>query len=334
MTLLYADSGDLGDFAQRYSLVGSPSSSTTTRFGTGRSISVSGSNAQIRRSVAASARLIMGFAFNPGNTPSSNTALASMAADGATVVHPVLQYTTGAGFLVQRGGTTIATSAGGLANPGVWNYIEMSATIDDAAGRVIVRVNGAIVIDFTGDTRNAGVSTNLDAIFLHAATGLSGATLYEDIVALNALGSAPANDFIGDVRVLTLPPTGAGANTGLTPSTGANWSCVDELPFSATDFVSGSAAGVKDTYATTDLPAGITTVYGVQVAAVAKKTDAGTRSLKTTVRSGGTDYSDAAGTALTTSDTTVLSMRSVDPATGVAWTPTGVNALEVGVEVA
>jgi hypothetical protein len=107
---------------------------------------------------------------------------------------------------------------------------------------------------------------------------------------------------------------------------------VDEQPYSATDYVTGST-GQRDTYAMGDLPASPGTIFAAQTVAIAKKTDAGALSLKTAVRSGGTLYTGTA-TALGTADGTVRTVRTTDPATGAAWTASGVNAAEAGAEVA
>jgi hypothetical protein len=108
---------------------------------------------------------------------------------------------------------------------------------------------------------------------------------------------------------------------------------VDELPYSATDYVTSGTTGNRDTYTLTDLPATVGTIFAVQNNVIAKKTDATNIALKPAVRSGGTVYYGTA-TNLSTSDATLMDLRTADPATAVSWTATNVNALEAGFEVA
>ena len=70
----------------------------------------------------------------------------------------------------------------------------------------------------------------------------------------------------------------------------------------------------------------------MQLATVARKDDAGGRSLRTVLKSGATTASGATrllGTTYALHD----DRFEVDPATGTAWTRAGVDALQAGVEV-
>lgn len=263
----------------------------------------------------------------------TTNALCNMYGDAGGTLHANFIINANGSISIRRGSTVVATSvATGLLVVGAWNYFEFTSTISDTVGVAEVRLNGVVVVTFTGDTKNAGTGTNIDTVEVVGITGANNCWV-DDLYILNDLGSAPYNAPLGDVRVYNSVPTGAGANTGLTPSTGANWAAVDELPPSATDFVSGSTVGTKDTYALADLPAGVGTIFGVQVVALAKKTDAGARSIKPLVRTGGTDYAGST-VALSVSDASIIDTRQVSPNTSAAWTVANVNALEAGVEIA
>jgi hypothetical protein len=68
----------------------------------------------------------------------------------------------------------------------------------------------------------------------------------------------------------------------------------------------------------------------VQVATVARKDDAGSRSLRAVLKSGATTANDATlGTLYAVYD----DRFEVDPATGTAWTKAAVDARQAGVEV-
>jgi hypothetical protein len=137
---------------------------------------------------------------------------------------------------------------------------------------------------------------------------------------------------LGDVRVYSLSPTGAGSSTQFTPSSGANYTTVDELPYSATDYVTSGTSGNRDTYAVADIPATAGTVFAVQSNVIAKKTDAAPISLKSALRSGASVYYGSP-VSLGASDGAVTDLYTADPATSTSWTISGVNALEAGFEV-
>jgi len=331
MALLFMDGFDAGDTAQKWAVAVASAVSTVTRFGTGRSLSLSGSGNSVTRAITPSAQVTVGYAY-ASNTASVETSQhLHLSSDGGNTLHLLVGWESATSLAVWRTSTgtkltSAAVNAPALANGGGWAYIEVQATIDDTAGTVKVRVNGQLVIDFTGDTRNGGTSTLIDAVQFRRSN-LQG--LFDDVYILNGTGAAPTT-FLGEVRVQTVVPTGAGTSAGLTPSSGANWAAVDELPYSATDYVSGSSG--TDLYVAGDLPAGPTAIKAVQVNAVAKKADAGDRYAKPLLRTGGTTYNQGL-TALGTSDSTAIAPFAVNPNTGVAWTAADVNAMEIGVEV-
>lgn len=336
MTLLYMDGFEAGDFALRYvgglgGVAISPSA-TGTRFGVGRYLT-STANSVIKVLPSPVNRMIVGIAYYSISGADGSNAF-TLLGDANAIAHVGVRIMSGGAIALYRGaspGTQVAITANGLFPFNAWNYIEFSATVSDTVGVAKVRLNGVEVLSFTGDTRNAGTLQSLDSVAFAQNTN---SLRWDDLYICDDIGSAPGNDFLGDVRVHALVPTGPGANTNLTPSAAPNWGCVDELPYSAADFVTSATVGARDTYAMSDLPAGVTTVYGVQQNTIAKKSDAGTRSIKNVLRSGGTDYPDAAATALPASDGWTRTLRVTDPATSAAWSIAGVNGIEAGIEVA
>ena len=73
-------------------------------------------------------------------------------------------------------------------------------------------------------------------------------------------------------------------------------------------------------------------IMAVQVSTVARKDDAGSRSLRAVLKSGATT-ADGAAPVLGTSCALYDDRFEVNPATGTAWTNAGVDALEAGIEV-
>ncbi len=329
MALLFMDGFDAGDAGPKWTSSSGGSSNTDTRFSTGRSWYMATSGDNVTRTIPASSQLFIGLALKFGTTPSGSARFLDIRSDTGTTTHLSLQFSSSTTLDILRGPSTVITSAS-VGAPLAWGaYIEVSATIADSGGTCVVKVNGTTVINFTGDTRNAGTSTNIDAISLGKFTGFTPALFIDDLYLCDSTGSAPHNTFLGDVRVHTLVPNAAGSLTQMTPSSGANYTTVDELPYSTADYVSGTS-GQTDLYATSDLPGGAGTIYGVQTNAMVKKTDAGNISGKTAIKSGSTTYYGTT-TATGTSDTTITDTRQVDPNTSTAWTSSGVNAIEIGI---
>jgi hypothetical protein len=231
-------------------------------------------------------------------------------------------------------GTILGSRVLGVLSEG-WNYIEAQATISDTVGVLKVRVNGSPtnVINFSGDNRNAGTSTNIDRILIGA---FSGSVIIDDLYILNSLGSTN-NDFLGEVRVATLMPNAVGDSTGspMSPSTGGadNYTMVDEQPYSTTDYVIGDVVGESDLYNIESLPVTPTTIFGVQTNVIAAKDDAGARSVIPLMKTNGTVY-DGATSVLSTSYDSYLTMYETNPNTAAAWTESNINDLQIGAETA
>jgi hypothetical protein len=235
--------------------------------------------------------------------------------------------TNASNFLQVRnsGGTVIATGTTALIG-GNWNYIEAKLFINGASGTIEIHLNGAIEIVST--TGNFG-STNIDTIGM---VGDSSVVLsWDDMYACDTTGSAPNNTFLGDVRVETVFPTGAGSHTAWTPNGAAsNWQCVDETtPDGDSTYVSDSTPGDLDTYATGNIDGGAT-VYGVQTNLYARKDDAAIRQIAPVIRQGVTDY---VGNTVTLSSSYAFfsQLYNQDP-TPANWTAINVNADEFGIK--
>jgi hypothetical protein len=232
-------------------------------------------------------------------------------------------------------GTVVATAnltdIGWIAVGG-WNYVELRCFANATTGTAEVRVNGAsaAVLTFTGNT-----SANLLSRVVLAPTIGSGSgaqSWIDDLYVTNGAG-AVATSWLGDVRIETRSVNAAGAVTQFTPSTGANWQNVDEVPPSGgTDVNSSSTVGHVDTYACSALPGTVATALGVKALGFVRKSDAGTRTGALLLRIGGVNYKAAAFTP-STSYAYTMALWALNPATGAAWTVAAANALEPGISV-
>ncbi len=106
----------------------------------------------------------------------------------------------------------------------------------------------------------------------------------------------------------------------------------EQLANGDTDYVFSATVNDADLYDCDDLPASAQTVIGVVTKVYCKKSDAGARQGQVLVKSGATQV---AGTDTVLSSTYTYLSRAdmVDPATGIAWTIAGVNAVQIGQKV-
>lgn len=329
MALLYIDGFDAGDCNTKgYAGTWQASNNTSpnTRFNSGRWAGVTNTTVS-RTFVPSITKIYTGVALAASVMDSGSRPRILIGGDGGSTVHLGVGLNNNSVVLFRGNFTTYLTGATAVFAANTFYYIEISATIHDTTGTCEVKVNGATVINFTGDTRNGG-GTNIDTVSFLSYGGYY--TYVDDFYIADDSGAAPYNTFLGDIRIHTLSPDGAGSSTQMTPSSGANYTTVDELPYSGTDYVRGSA-GQVDLYTTSNLPAGVGTIFGVQANAIVKKTDAGNLSGRTKIKSG-TTTSNGSTAALGTSDITLTDTRQVNPDTSVAWTSGDVNSIEIGME--
>lgn len=255
--------------------------------------------------------------------------------DGGTTQHLTFRV-VGTNLLEVRrgttGGTLLATGATVITNG--WHILEFRATIADAGGVFQARLDGSVSneINFSGDTKNAGTATTIDAFTL-----IEGGTAWDftDLAICDTTGSVN-NTWFGETTVRTLSPNGNGNSSQLVGSDADstdNYLLVDELPVNTSDYVGSATVSQGDTYTLTDL-VGTPTVYGIQVNCHAGKSDAGAISAKVRIRTGSTDYTSSTLTPAATGYGTISNIWEINPNTSTAWTSTTINSLEAGIEVA
>lgn len=218
----------------------------------------------------------------------------------------------------------------------VWNYVEARLLAHASNGIIEIRVNNVLWLSITGLALSAasGFRSIGSGAPQTAQWAVRAGADFDDLYLADNAGTVN-NTWLGDVRVDTLRPMGAGghAQFAATPA-GSNWDRVNEVDADLADFVQSSAVGQRDSYAYTDLPAmNAPTILGVQAVSLARKTDAGVASLRHLARIGATTYPAALASPLTLPAATHLTVWETSPAGG-AWTWAGVNAAEFGVEAA
>lgn len=220
----------------------------------------------------------------------------------------------------------------------VWMYLQWHVVLHDTAGVFTLKVNGTTDIDLSGvDTIATGGAATADR-WAYTAGG-DAATYLDDLVITDETGmdNITYPDYLG---IQALMPSAAGDNTGLTPSAGSNYQCVDELPANdATDYVYDSILNDYDLY---NIPSTRwSTVAAVGLALRVSKSDAGAANIAHMLKidtdgSGTADELDTGpDIALSTSWTDELKIynRQPDDAGATSWTAAKVAALQVGAKV-
>lgn len=203
-----------------------------------------------------------------------------------------------------------------------FQHIEMRARASQTEGQVEVRVNGIPVINVSGvDTIPSNVLAEFSSV-IFSQTGSSNYSYIDDVYAWDDTGDT-CNDFLGDLRVLTLYPDADTTVADWTPTgqpTGAQ--CIDEAsPNDDTDYIACTYGGepVVSEFGLQGAPNTVGAIRAVQVVTRARKTDAGSAGMAMDLVSG------AAATAATEQQLTDIytyrqEVYPLDPATGTPWT--------------
>lgn len=231
----------------------------------------------------------------------------------------------------QAGGTAIAT--GPTLRADKWYYIEFQLDMKDAGGVAKVWVDGALVIDFTGDTLSSTVGTASTTVYMGTPSFYFQIDI-DDVYVLDTTGASPTNAALGPVTVPFLSPDGQTSADflGSDADSTDNHLLVDELPAQTTDYVESSTSTDTDIYTLGDLPSSAGTPYAVQSGVYGRDTLGGSATLNIGVREGGTSETTAKN--MPASDGWVYADPVTDaPSDASAWDSTSVNSLEFYVEV-
>jgi hypothetical protein len=250
-------------------------------------------------------------------------------------VHVEIMPTGGTFLGAYRNGTLLATAGSSTPDNG-WVYLEIRVLIADSGGRVVVKQDGTTIIDFTGDTRNAGNASANQVIF-GGRNAIGTGQNWDDFVLMDSTGSAPTNTFLGQlVQVDVLFPTGNGNSSqwvGSDSNSADNYALVDEATPDTADYVKATSTGDKDTYAFGNMGAA-GTIFGVQINAWAAKTDGVARTLKSVARlADGTEADSTAQGLYPDGEYTYRwDVRAARPGGGV-WSADDIDNAEFGIKV-
>ena len=328
---------NLTEFLQRYVYANAPDLSLVTSGGRGggRHLSRIFSPGYVGFPVSAGeASVLVGVRLRiPTGFTSVTRGILSIYNNPNSVNHLTLGLTADNVLQLRRGtwsgGTVLAT--GTTVFPfDTFFSIQLKATINATTGSYELRINGSATAEFSGTGANtqSGASSDITAIYLGSPSNDFNREIhYNDWFFTDGTASFP-----GDVYVDYRGVNGVGNYQQFTPSTGTDHDALlDEIPPNTTDYVSSSTTGHKETNTIQSLSGSSLTIIAVQSVNYALKSDAGSGLARNLIRSGTTD-ANGSTYSLSESARYYVAPHVVDPSTGVAWTSSGVNAMEVGIE--
>jgi hypothetical protein len=232
-----------------------------------------------------------------------------------------------------QSGPIVAESAQGVITAETHQHIEFKATVGNT-GSIEVRVNGVTVINEASvDLLYYEANPTVAQFGMSRATSGDGSGTYiDDLIMWDTTGSGN-NDFIGDKRVFTLFPDGNTAQADFSVVGAASgYEAIDEAdPDDDTTYIyedtTGSPAPSSE-FTLDDLPAGAANIVAVIPVVRAQKDEAGDANLTVGLVSGASEV-NGADNPMTTEWTYRADVFETDPATGAAWTPTAVDAVQL-----
>lgn len=226
----------------------------------------------------------------------------------------------------------LGTSTASFQYSGVWSYFEVKVVFSTTTtGSVTIKKDGVTILNVTGVQTAYFGHAYANSIVLSTGNSNNGEELdFDDIYICDGTGTVN-NDFLGDVHIAALVPSGPGSSTQFTKVGAAtNWQAVSEIPPDQTSFVFDSTSGHKDMYTLTQLTR-VGTVHGVQISSYAMKDAAGAVSVSHVANDGNTDM---AGTAFSPGTSYSFCSTPFDQSpSGTPWTYTTVNSMQAGFQI-
>jgi hypothetical protein len=256
-----------------------------------------------------------------------------------TLPNITIQLTATGTLVVRRGdfGDTVLGTSTETIPIDEWVRMEFKIVFNDTTGSIEIKMNQLAFFELTSQDTLAVARTPIGCagVSFHGLDG-GGIVIFDDIIIHNDQGDEPT-DFIGDVRIHTVRPDGAGDSSDSTPSAGLRHDAVDEQQLdNDTTYVSMSTAANKDLYTCADVPGGgaIEGPLAVVVNGLTRADGTTPRTVKMKIKEnvtegdGGTNNVNP-GAAYTSQQGIFLN----NPDTAAPWTESELNAMQIGIEV-
>lgn len=302
----------------------------TNGVGTGRSVMSTGAGDELRIDLTDSQTIVVHFMLIATNVGGGNQFIEYLRIQSDATVQVALYYSPPLErFAVYLGSTKHAEATKRTQIHKGWRHMSLKV-VRGNFGSYELRENNVVIASATNVDTDQANSGKLNRVTI---TGVGG-TFFDSIVILNETGTLN-NDFLGNVHIWKTVPDAAGDSTQWTPSSGSNFSAVDEAtPSGGTDYVEATTDGLKDLYGMTD-QSNIGSIAGLQVVAYCQDTASASDGIIIRMKSSTTDAAGPKGAQVAPQG--VYGYRwdvfETDPATSAAWANiTAVNSAQVGIE--
>jgi len=188
----------------------------------------------------------------------------------------------------------------------------------EGVGRIFSKINTVVDVNATDDTLYID-HTTLNKVQFGSNNYVNNIVIDDSIMP-------------GETEIIVIRPNGDGYYSDWDPSSGANYTCVDELPYNDLDFVSSGIVNAKDTYTLEQLPSNAKVIKCIQMFARGLKEEECTLSgFNFVIREGSTDYNSATFLLSETFESYDI-LYPVDPINSQPWHPPSVNNMEIGIQ--
>ncbi len=216
-----------------------------------------------------------------------------------------------------------------------WKFIEVKVVIHSSSGSIVVKINGNEYLNIPTANTSASGNNYGNAIkfgTVYISDWVNGC--YMDNVYICDGSGSINNNFLGDGVVKTLVPNEEGTYSQFTPSSGSNFSCVNDLPTNNTNYVESYTVNHKDSYRYQDLNIS-GTIRGIGVNVISRKQNLSNINYRPFIITNSTIYTGTqkAIETLTTDYNNIQNIWEVNPYTTNSWSVSDINNLECGVEL-
>ena len=319
--------------------------STETRFGVGRSLTFGATNNSGDRTVeflireqAAEGFIGAAMRIDADHLTQGRRGVFKFRDTTLGVTHLTITFENFGVIRVYRGdenGTLLSTSESLSFFANVWFYAEFRVVINDASGICEVRINTIPVIELENvDTKNGAGGNFFDSV-RHGSLGGSGSTIlpvniWFDDMYVNDTAGSKNNTYLGNSIARASGPAGAGnstewnrSNVGL-----ANWENASNTDIDDTLYVYSDVPGDYDLY-TIDPVFTSPTIFALVVKGFYRQDDGTQMFASNVIESNGTLVAGETVACMSTY-AGALDVFENDPDTGVGWTPTAANLVQIG----
>jgi hypothetical protein len=220
--------------------------------------------------------------------------------------------------------------------PGIdqWHWIEYVTVVNDTTGSYELKIDGVSYLSATGvDTRDAGNGV-VDACRI--ACPANGSDSY-DCGGFICWDDNTGNlvDFPGPCSFIALHPDADGDDELWTTSSGTDsFVLINETAphDDDSDYLEDSTSTNRSLFTYDDLDTDLTGVHGIQINTVLRETDGTDFTFIHAFKQNSIDYPESSQAIAGQTYESLLNILDLDPDTSSAWTVSGVNSVQAGIE--